>query len=253
MEEGEPGAPEEEVRLDEVLAEPGDKLFYLYDFGDGWEHVIKVEATALRDDTAPAAVCLDGRRDGPPEDCGGVDGYELISAATDPGNPDHTDAVAEDERRYGSEFGPGEGGITPFDIDYINSVLAEIAPPGASPGNGNPPDELPGPLDELVQAVRETAPRRELRRLAGTTLAVKPDIDAATAARMVRPYAWLMDRVGTDGIRLTGAGYLPPADVAAASAELDLAKRMDRQGEPGDPDAAGAASTRDRYEDGPAA
>jgi hypothetical protein len=41
---------------------------------------------------------------------------------------------------------------------------------------------------------------------------------------MVRPYAWLLDRVGTDGIRLTGAGYLPPADVAAASAELDLAK-----------------------------
>lgn len=222
VEEGEVGVPEEEVRLDEVLAEPGDKLFYLYDFGDDWEHVIKLEATVRRDDTAPGAVCLDGRRDGPPEDCGGVDGYELISAAIDPASPEHADAVAEYERRYGGEFDPG--GTTPFDIDYINAVLAEMAPPGASPGSGNPPDELSGPLDELVQAVRESAPRRELRRLAGAALAVKPDIDAPTAARMVRPYAWLMDRVGTDGIRLTGAGYLPPADVAAASAELDLAK-----------------------------
>jgi hypothetical protein len=33
----------------------------------------------------------------------------------------------------------------------------------------------------------------------------------------------LLDRVGTDGIRLTQAGYLPPVHVAAASAELGLA------------------------------
>ena len=95
VEEGEPGVPEEEVRLDEVLADPGDTLCYLYDFGDNWEHVIRLEAVAPWDDTAPAAACLDGRRDGPPEDCGGLGGYELISAAIDPLNPDHSDAVIE--------------------------------------------------------------------------------------------------------------------------------------------------------------
>lgn len=39
---------------------------------------------------------------------------------------------------------------------------------------------------------------------------------------MVRPYAWLLDRVGDDGIRLTAAGYLPPAHVETAVAELGL-------------------------------
>lgn len=46
--------------------------------------------------------------------------------------------------------------------------------------------------------------------------------DTETAARMVRPYAWLLGRVGTDGITLTGAGYLPPVHVDAAVTELHL-------------------------------
>ena len=39
---------------------------------------------------------------------------------------------------------------------------------------------------------------------------------------MVRPYTWLLNRVGDDGIKLTSAGYLPPAHVEAAMTDLDL-------------------------------
>ena len=49
-------------------------------------------------------------------------------------------------------------------------------------------------------------------------------IDAETAARMVRPYSWLLGHVGAEGIGLTAAGYLPPAHVEAAVAELDLGR-----------------------------
>jgi hypothetical protein len=47
---------------------------------------------------------------------------------------------------------------------------------------------------------------------------------------MVRPYAWLLNRVGTRGIRLTSAGYMPPVHVSAAWAELSLADDWYGQG-----------------------
>ncbi len=37
---------------------------------------------------------------------------------------------------------------------------------------------------------------------------------------------WLLDCVGADGIKLTGVGYLPPAHVEAAVAELGLGRAM---------------------------
>jgi hypothetical protein len=63
-----------------------------------------------------------------------------------------------------------------------------------------------------------------LRRLIRDAAVDQPvQVDTDTAARMVHPYIWLLDRVGSDGIRLTGAGYLPPSHVAAAVTELSLA------------------------------
>ena len=46
------------------------------------------------------------------------------------------------------------------------------------------------------------------------------DLPAATAARMVAPYTWLLSRVGDTGITLTKAGYLPPSVVEEAMAAL---------------------------------
>lgn len=226
VEEGEIGIPEEDVRLDEVLAEPGDKLFYEYDFGDGWEHVIKLEAVLPREASAPRAVCVAGRRNGPAEDSGGVYAYELISAATDPTNPDFSDAVAEFDRFYGGSVDPEAMRTAPFDIGEINDVLADLGSLGHdAPIGGDAGQErsYPGPLAELVRAVRTAAGRRELLRLIGDARLDQPVlVDAGTAARMVHPYTWLLNRVGDDGIKLTGAGYLPPAHVEAAVAELGL-------------------------------
>jgi hypothetical protein len=227
VDEGDIGIPEEQVRVDEVLADPGDKLYYEYDFGDGWEHVIKLETVSARTATAPRAVCTDGRRDGPAEDCGGVYAYELMAAATDPDHPDHAEAVAESERVFGRDIDPEAIDMTRFDISEINTALAAAFPASTSPGAGQgeaaSAGGLPGPLGELVSVVRDSANRRKLLQLLGAARLDQPVlIDVSIAARMVHPYSWLLDRVGTEGIKLTGAGYLPPVHVEAAMTALDL-------------------------------
>ena len=226
LEDGETGVAEEEVRLDEVLVDPGDKLFYAYDFGDDWQHVIKLEIVTARQDPLQRAICTGGRRDGPAEDCGGAYSYELITAATDPANPDHADAVADFAQIFGDDIDPGAIGTTRFDLDQINEALAASFPAtgtsaGTSAGTGAGP--LPEPLGELAADIRIPSYRRELRRLLDAADLDQPVlIDAGTAVRMVRPYSWLLGHVGAGGIRLTGAGYLPPAHVEAAVAELGL-------------------------------
>jgi len=80
-----PGVDEVSVRLDEVLVEPGDRLFYNYDFGDDWSHTLRLEAVSPREPEQPSAACLAGARACPPEDCGGRWGYaDLKEILADP-------------------------------------------------------------------------------------------------------------------------------------------------------------------------
>ncbi|MDB5794349.1 MAG: plasmid pRiA4b ORF-3-like family protein [Noviherbaspirillum sp.] len=58
------------------LVYPGQTFTYLYDFGDNWTHLIKVEKIETRMQKMGAAYIIDGGRAGPPEDVGGVHGYE---------------------------------------------------------------------------------------------------------------------------------------------------------------------------------
>ena len=69
-----------QVTLDEILRRPKDKLTYVYDFGDYWEHDIVVEKVQPLPDGAPlpAVRCLTGKRAAPPEDIGGFPGYEQL-------------------------------------------------------------------------------------------------------------------------------------------------------------------------------
>jgi Plasmid pRiA4b ORF-3-like protein len=214
IDEGDEGVPEEQVRLDEVLVDVGDTLFYAYDFGDNWQHTIQLEAALARDASAPRAICTGGRGPGPAEDCGGIGGYALLLAATDPGHPDHAAARAEYADLYGPDVDPHGWAPTPFDIDLINSVLADL-------GAIASPHEITGPPRDLLDAMRTRQGQQQLRRLLGRARMRDPVlIGADTAAAAVRPYAWLLDRVGEDGIKLTQAGYLPPVDVEAAFTEL---------------------------------
>jgi hypothetical protein len=92
--EGDDGIGESAVELGELLVDAGDKLSYTYDFGDDWEHTLILESVRSRSAGTSRAVLVAGRRAGPPEDCGGVRGYqELLTRGATAGDPEHLDVA----------------------------------------------------------------------------------------------------------------------------------------------------------------
>ena len=79
------------VTLLDILEDTGAKSFkYLYDFGDGWEHSIKIERIEPAILGTAYPVLLDAVGDCPPEDCGGPWGYmEALQTLADPKSEDH--------------------------------------------------------------------------------------------------------------------------------------------------------------------
>ena len=64
--------------LRQIAPREGDVFRYEYDFGDSWEHEITVEKILPNPAAASFALCLEGARACPPEDCGGIPGYEEL-------------------------------------------------------------------------------------------------------------------------------------------------------------------------------
>jgi len=92
------------ARLGDVLEDIGSKsIKYLYDFGDGWEHSVRVERVteATPGVTYPRLIGATGRC--PPEDVGGPWGYqEFLAALSDPNHERHTEFV----EWIGGDFDP---------------------------------------------------------------------------------------------------------------------------------------------------
>jgi hypothetical protein len=126
-----PAVPDpREFTLDQLDFVQGSRFRYTYDFGDDWLHDLVVEGVAPlpRDFLLP--VCLGGARACPPEDCGGVGGYEeLVAALRRPQS-----AAAREYREWlGSVYDPEE-----LDLAAINVRLGHRAPPGRRAGLHRP-------------------------------------------------------------------------------------------------------------------
>lgn len=84
-----PGVAGWDVPIIAHLAQPGASCIYLYDFGDGWSHKVLLEAILPAETKTKYPRCLAGARACPPEDCGGVPGYQQIcTALADPAKAD---------------------------------------------------------------------------------------------------------------------------------------------------------------------
>ena len=104
-----------EVLLSELLTAPKQKLTYLYDFGDGWEHTILLEEIQPFDLEVIYPQCIAGKRACPPDDCGGPGGYAtMLEALKDPKHPEHELYLDW----IGDEFDPDA-----FDVEEANDAL----------------------------------------------------------------------------------------------------------------------------------
>lgn len=108
---------ERNVRLDQI-ADESDTIIYDYDFGDGWEHDLKIEKILPPEPGAHYPRCLKGKRACPPDDCGGPWGYEhLLEVLRDPKHEEH-----EEMREWiGGDFDPEV-----FDLDEVDAALKHV-------------------------------------------------------------------------------------------------------------------------------
>ncbi|HZL49269.1 MAG TPA: plasmid pRiA4b ORF-3 family protein [Solirubrobacteraceae bacterium] len=110
---------ERRATLGRLLKREGERIRYNYDFGDGWEHEIVLEGVLAAEPDVRYPVCLAGKGACPPEDCGGVWGYEdLREALADSAHEQHEEMLEWLGLQTAAEFDPAR-----FDMDRVKRAL----------------------------------------------------------------------------------------------------------------------------------
>ena len=83
---------ESKILLSEILPAAGAEISYVYDFGDNWRHLIKLEEIVPAQPEGEYPRVLDGARSCPPKDSGGITGYSnLLKILIDPTHEEYED------------------------------------------------------------------------------------------------------------------------------------------------------------------
>jgi hypothetical protein len=110
--------PATATRLSDLAAAGVKKVRYEYDFGDGWEHTVTIEKVVPREAKAKYPRCTAGAKAAPPDDCGGLPGYErMLEVLSNPKDPEYADML----EWVGGPFDPDA-----FDLDATNRELGKL-------------------------------------------------------------------------------------------------------------------------------
>ncbi|SET01970.1 plasmid pRiA4b ORF-3 family protein [Thorsellia anophelis] len=92
--------------LGDLVKRAKTKFKYFYDFGDGWEYELTLENSNYKVKPDEFYLCIqDGARSAPPEDVGGIPGYEnFCHIMKNKKHPEYNDMI----EWYGDEFDPEE-------------------------------------------------------------------------------------------------------------------------------------------------
>ena len=183
--------------------------------GDNWLHRIDlIERDVARADE-PLAQLISGERRAPFEDSGGRTGYEEIAEIlADPSHPEYRSTKAW----VATAVGPwATDDLEDADLDGARGELAALFGPAGADVSGlvdaasgvTADSPIAQFASELAVPLRSNL-RRHVRR--GELLA-PAELRDEDLGGSVKPFAWLIDRVGLEGLTLTKAGWMPPAVV----------------------------------------
>jgi hypothetical protein len=110
---------EAKVRLADV-AEAGEHIGYEYDFGDGWEHELFVEARTEAKAGRAYPACTGGEGACPPEDTGGFPGYKRLKEIL----ADPSDKEYEEMRTWADSQTRGEFDPASFDLGQASARVS---------------------------------------------------------------------------------------------------------------------------------
>ena len=84
----------QKMKLSQVVNDGHNKFGYIYDMGDNWDHSIVIEKAIEPELKAKYPRCLAGARACPPEDCGGIWGYEeFLETVQNPKHEEHEEML----------------------------------------------------------------------------------------------------------------------------------------------------------------
>lgn len=107
------------IRLETLIDRGVRDFLYIYDFGDNWQHRIRIKHIRDGDAGAEYPRFVAGERRAPPEDVGGVSGFEeFLEIMAD---PEH-DAYAQTVEWYGQVFDPKD-----LDVRRLNMIIEDFA------------------------------------------------------------------------------------------------------------------------------
>lgn len=102
------------VILGEIL--DSSRIFtYSYDFGDGWEHNVEITSVLEHDPRMNYPVCIAGENACPPEDCGGLPGFENLKNVIAGKDSEEKDELLT---WLGGFYNPNT-----FDPNFVNKLL----------------------------------------------------------------------------------------------------------------------------------
>ncbi len=107
------------TKIKNYFKETGDKMIYIYDFGDDWKHQVVLENITADKILKPQ--CINGKGKCPPEDIGGIPGFQrFLKLSKNPKNPEYREMMEWLGLAEGEIWDPNE-----FDLEEANEMVRE--------------------------------------------------------------------------------------------------------------------------------